>query len=410
MARKGGNNPKREPVGDVAARLALPGRPSSRSPRPSQLTPTGLPGTGQPWRSTVGGDGNGRCPACDGSGWVERRDEYQGLPHVTMVPCPDPAGVHRAAEVARLARISGLLPEELALRLDDVVGRGGDTSKMVALARRFVEEPWGFLTLWGGYGNGKTLILQAVVNEFRERHGIVGTYVRMHDLIEYVRAGYAADARDDARARYERLKALPVLAIDEFEAAQKILAALLRLANLALQRLLDFLQFFALFPGDFDRIPEALAVGDAELEIVFDLRARVLPPGDPKGIALLREKVLRAENFFALAPKRIGKTRAFAFFRTQLVGVVFGCAARLCDLTIERLDFFENEVDVVLERGSVLQAASGLVPRCADVGKKIAGAKNKQRKPQDRRNSIQELLQHLFSLQRFLHGSSTWLI
>lgn len=220
MARKGGNNPKREPVGDVAARLALPGRPSSRSPRPSQLTPTGLPGTGQPWRSTVGGDGNGRCPACDGSGWVERRDEYQGLPHVTMVPCPDPAGVHRAAEVARLARISGLLPEELALRLDDVVGRGGDTSKMVALARRFVEEPWGFLTLWGGYGNGKTLILQAVVNEFRERHGIVGTYVRMHDLIEYVRAGYAADARDDARARYERLKALPVLAIDEFEAAR----------------------------------------------------------------------------------------------------------------------------------------------------------------------------------------------
>jgi len=178
----------------------------------------------------------GKCSACDGSGWVERHDDYLGLDHVTMVPCPDPAGVHRAAEVARLSRISGLLPEELALRLDDVIERGDtagvetlpveglvaqqNTTAMLELARRFVERPWGFLTLHGEYGNAKTLVLQAVINEFRERHGIVGTHVRMRDLLEYVRAGYAPNAQDDARARYERLKALPILAIDEFDAAR----------------------------------------------------------------------------------------------------------------------------------------------------------------------------------------------
>ena len=177
-----------------------------------------------------------KCPACDGSGWVERHDGYLGLDHVTMVPCPDPAGVHRAVEIERLSRISGLLPEELALRLDDVSERGNaadietlsveelvqrqDTAAMLELARRFVEEPRGFLVLHGKYGNAKTLILQAVVNEFREQCGIVGVYVKMRDLLNYVRAGYAPDAQGDARARYERLKSVPVLAIDELDAAK----------------------------------------------------------------------------------------------------------------------------------------------------------------------------------------------
>ncbi len=121
-----------------------------------------------------------------------------------MVRCPDPAGVHEAAEVARLARISGLLPEETTVCFDDVA-LVGDTARMTDLARRFVREPWGFFTLF---------------NEFRKRHGLVGTYVRMHDLLEYVRAGYDPNAQNGARARYEQLKSLPVLAIDEFDVAR----------------------------------------------------------------------------------------------------------------------------------------------------------------------------------------------
>ncbi|MCP4540735.1 MAG: AAA family ATPase [Chloroflexi bacterium] len=95
-----------------------------------------------------------------------------------------------------------------------------DTVAMLELALRFVEQPWGFLTLHGTYGNAKTLILQAVVNEFRERRGVTGVYVKMRDLLNYVRAGYAPGAQEDALARYERLKAVPVLAIDEIDAAK----------------------------------------------------------------------------------------------------------------------------------------------------------------------------------------------
>jgi len=137
------------------------------------------------------------------------------LNKTVMVPCPDPTGVHRAARVARLAQISGLLPEELALTLDDVAANGVGTAGMVSVARQFVADPRGILTLWGGYGNGKTLILQAIVNEFRTRHNIVGTYVRLYDLIEYIKAGFSDRATEDARTRYQRLKELPILAIDE---------------------------------------------------------------------------------------------------------------------------------------------------------------------------------------------------
>jgi DNA replication protein DnaC len=155
-------------------------------------------------------------------GWIEQQREYLGVSNPVMVPCSDPAGIHASAAAARLATISGLLPEELTITLASVIPRsnGSATAEMLDLATRFVRDPWGFFTVWGSYGNGKTLVLQAVVNEMRQRFGHVGTYVRFKDLLDHVRDGNAPDASVDARARYERLKVVPVLAIDELDAAR----------------------------------------------------------------------------------------------------------------------------------------------------------------------------------------------
>lgn len=120
----------------------------------------------------------------------------------------------------RLADISGLLLEEMAITLDDVSKRANsDISKMVHLARKFIAKPWGFLTLWGGVGNGKTLILMAIVNEMRERHNLVCAYVRFKDLIDHIRAGMD-DGFSGDRKRYEYLKSVNVLAIDEMDKAR----------------------------------------------------------------------------------------------------------------------------------------------------------------------------------------------
>jgi len=156
------------------------------------------------------------CPQCNGLGVLRANVPVGHDGFGKLEPCPcQSEGIERR-RFERLVRISGLLPGELALRFGDVVARGeGDTAEMLKLARAFVAEPWGLVVFWGGYGNGKTLILQAIVNEFRHQRGIWGTYVRLKDLIDHVRAGNAPDAQGDARERYEELKACPVLAIDE---------------------------------------------------------------------------------------------------------------------------------------------------------------------------------------------------
>jgi len=108
-----------------------------------------------------------------------------------------------------------MLPHELEIRLEHIVEYSDETRDLAALARRFITDPVGFLTVWGPYGNGKTLILQSIVNEFRIQHGVIGSYVRLYDLIEYIRAGFDDGSDSSARQRYLQMRCVPLLAIDE---------------------------------------------------------------------------------------------------------------------------------------------------------------------------------------------------
>lgn len=104
----------------------------------------------------------------------------------------------------------------MEVSLDQVIMRG-DTTKMVEIAREFVKNPYGVLTFWGGEGNGKTLVLQAVVNEMRWKYGHIGVYITFADLMDYIREGFNQEADVPARQRYDQIVAAPVLAIDEVD-------------------------------------------------------------------------------------------------------------------------------------------------------------------------------------------------
>jgi hypothetical protein len=133
-----------------------------------------------------------------------------------MVQCPACAAL---AAQARLDALSGLFPSERAVSLDAIAPNGPDTARILAMARRYCHRPWGLWTLWGGFGNAKTLVLQAIVNHFR-RGGQLAIYVRFHDLLDHIRAGHAPDADHSARQRYQRLLRVRVLAIDELDKAR----------------------------------------------------------------------------------------------------------------------------------------------------------------------------------------------
>jgi len=80
-------------------------------------------------------------------------------------------------------------------------------------AERFVKDPSGWVTFWGGYGTGKTYLLAAIVNAWRKQ-GIAASYHVLPELLNQLRATF-----DDQDVKFDallnRLKTVTVLALDE---------------------------------------------------------------------------------------------------------------------------------------------------------------------------------------------------
>jgi DNA replication protein DnaC len=83
----------------------------------------------------------------------------------------------------------------------------------VKQAKAFVADPYGWLTLIGGYGIGKTRIIYACMNDLADR-GIVGRYVMMPELLNELRN---ALRDDDYGERLRRFVEAPLLAVDELD-------------------------------------------------------------------------------------------------------------------------------------------------------------------------------------------------
>lgn len=155
-----------------------------------------------------------QCPGCGGTGYYSLKiTDHEDPRFGKLFHCECTAG----ARSARLQSISGLTPGERLVSLDDIEPTGGMTDLIVDVARSFVKRPAKIMTVWGGSGNAKTLILQGIVNACAERH-VEAVYIEMKDLVDYVRALHQGrDGDEDAYQFIQRLKAVPVLAIDEFD-------------------------------------------------------------------------------------------------------------------------------------------------------------------------------------------------
>lgn len=92
---------------------------------------------------------------------------------------------------------------------------------MLKAAKAFLSDPHRITLFHGGTGNGKTIILQAVVNESTRRH-IAAVYITYADLLDHIRAGFNPNKKinsDDAQVRFEKFIHVPVLALDELDKA-----------------------------------------------------------------------------------------------------------------------------------------------------------------------------------------------
>ena len=124
-----------------------------------------------------------------------------------------------ADRAPRLEKLSGLRGTRREVRLADFVveGRPG-TARMVRACSEFVKRPKGILTIWGGVGNGKTMALQAVINELNAQ-GVPSVYVTAFALKSHLQEAFdASEGRgDSAYRRLVNFEKVRVLAVDELD-------------------------------------------------------------------------------------------------------------------------------------------------------------------------------------------------
>lgn len=111
---------------------------------------------------------------------------------------------------------------ERNVRFADLVvdGRPG-ASAMLDAAQAFIRGGRvGFLTIHGGYGNGKSTLLKAIVNDCIEQCVDV-RYVTMTEVMVYAREAFDSEQRGDTDyGRIARIASIPVLIVDEVEKAR----------------------------------------------------------------------------------------------------------------------------------------------------------------------------------------------
>jgi DNA replication protein DnaC len=132
-------------------------------------------------------------------------------------PCPD---CNSGNDPHTLHQLSGLNEHEQRWQLADLDTEGRPAiARLEAECRALIQGQRRMLTVWGAYGNGKTLALQAVVNEMVERR-VQAVYYTTKQMLDYLRAAYATSAgerRDGLDERLKVLEEIPCLALDEFD-------------------------------------------------------------------------------------------------------------------------------------------------------------------------------------------------
>ena len=151
------------------------------------------------------------CPRCGGSGWLRNDLPIDHPDFGKMVRCD----CKKKEDARFLQEISRMTERERDVGMEDLVERGKGSSSLIESGKEFCKNPKGILTVYGGTGNAKSLLLQAVVNTILEK-GKAAIYTTMFDLMGYIREAYDDDD-DTALSRLDRFRTIPVLAIDEFD-------------------------------------------------------------------------------------------------------------------------------------------------------------------------------------------------
>lgn len=155
------------------------------------------------------------CPNCGGQRYVRFDVPVNHPSFGRLFPC-------RECNKGEAASSTGLNPVEREIRFDDIdtQGRPG-AARMLKASREFVANGrTGFLTVHGGFGNAKSTLLKALVNDCIA-HDVSVRYITMTEVMIYAREAFENQKQGDSDyGRIARLAGVKVLVIDELDKAR----------------------------------------------------------------------------------------------------------------------------------------------------------------------------------------------
>lgn len=161
------------------------------------------------------------CPLCGGAGFV-RRSVRLGHPDFGRAfPCECTRNEHEDARRVRLQRYCNLGP--LArLTFENLSPRGRSPNpahqerfaEAAKAARRFAEQPQGWLVFTGPSGSGKTHLAAAIAGACVER-GNAALFMVIPDLLDHLRAAYQPDSGIGYDELFEMVRSAPALILDD---------------------------------------------------------------------------------------------------------------------------------------------------------------------------------------------------
>ena len=214
--------------------MARSKRPRPTDKRPNGSVPNGSEIIRMPATAASGpantprypdGVGDPNCPHCYGLGYL-RDDVPLGHPNFgRLQPCVcqiENMSMLQADNLRRKSNIESLTGTTFETFLPE--GHSPDPAVRALLraayesCRAFVEDPEKFQNKWllitGSYGCGKTHLAAAIANHCLA-HGTPVLFINTPDLLDHLRAGFAPDADGSYSDRFDELRSVSVLVLDD---------------------------------------------------------------------------------------------------------------------------------------------------------------------------------------------------
>jgi DNA replication protein DnaC len=154
------------------------------------------------------------CPNCHGAGYL-RLDAPLGHPNFgRLFPCQ--CKLRELAEKTHsgMERLSNL--DAFAAKTFETFDAAAAPGVRDAFMRcvEYAHNPTGWLLLLGSYGCGKTHLAAAIANAALER-GLQTYFAIAPDLLDHLRAAYAPNSEGSYDDRFEAVRTVPLLIIDD---------------------------------------------------------------------------------------------------------------------------------------------------------------------------------------------------